>query len=62
VPKKRKSIKPLQQADTKLSKSYRNTLPSRDAILEALNETFNVVTDEKGKILFKSKLNQDKLA
>ena len=51
-PRKRKSLKSAK-SDPILSQSYHKPLVSnRDAILDALNETFNVTTDPDGKIIF----------
>ena len=44
VAKKRKPLKKLN-SETKLSKSYHQTIPDRDAIFSALEASFNVVTD-----------------
>ena len=52
--RKRKSLKPAK-SDPILSQSYHKQILNRDAILDALNETFNVTTGPDGKIIFKNK-------
>lgn len=50
-PSKRK----ISSKKSKLSKSLRNSLSNKDAILEAVTASFKVMTDPSGKIVFELK-------